>query len=143
MTTLSLRPWVRNPAAVFAGRYGAVTRRAEQAGCSRQTVYEHARQIERRLRPVALDSTPAEAAQAEGCIHAPGPGYHRPPDRGAVPRDPPRRRPRSLDHRPLGRRRGKEGRTCPGGARRGVRPPDPDTRPRRDLFGGRPTLVGI
>jgi len=25
------------------GCYGAVTRRAQQAGCSRQTVYEHAR----------------------------------------------------------------------------------------------------
>ena len=51
MTTLSLRTLVRNAAAVFSGRYGAVTRQAEQAGCSRQTVYEHARQIERRLEP--------------------------------------------------------------------------------------------
>ncbi len=53
MNTLSLRTWVRNAAAVFSGGYGAVTRQAEQAGCSRQTVYDHARQVEYRLRPVA------------------------------------------------------------------------------------------
>jgi hypothetical protein len=53
MNTLSLRTWVRNAAAVFSGCYGAVTRQAEQAGCSRQTVYDHARQVELRLHPVA------------------------------------------------------------------------------------------
>ena len=60
MTTLSLRTWVRNAAAVFSGCYGAVTRQAEQAGCSRQTVYEHARQIEQRLQPAAPAAPPAE-----------------------------------------------------------------------------------
>ena len=58
MTTLSLQAAVRNAAAVFSRCYGAVTRRAEQAGCSRQTVYDHARQIERRLQ------TPTPAAPA-------------------------------------------------------------------------------
>ena len=62
MITLSLRTAARNAAAVFSGCYGAVTRRAEQAGCSRQTVYEHARQIERRLGPKAPASPPAEVA---------------------------------------------------------------------------------
>ncbi len=61
MTTLSLRTIVRNAAAVFSGSYGAVTRQAEQAGCSRQTVYQHARQIERRLAPVAPASPSPEA----------------------------------------------------------------------------------
>jgi hypothetical protein len=61
MSTLPLRTWVRNAAAVFSGAYGAVTRQAEQVGCSRQTVYEHARQVERRLQPQAPDPTPAEA----------------------------------------------------------------------------------
>ncbi len=60
MNTLSLRTWVRNAAAVFSGCYGAVTRQAEQAGCSRQTVYDHARQVEQRLRPVA-PAVPAAA----------------------------------------------------------------------------------
>ena len=59
MTTLSLRTWVRNAAAVFSGCYGAVTRQAEQAGCSRQTVYDHARRIEQRLQPVAPAVPPA------------------------------------------------------------------------------------
>jgi hypothetical protein len=60
MNTLSLRTWVRNAAAVFSGCYGAVTRQAEQAGCSRQTVYDHARQIEQRLHPAA-PAVPAAA----------------------------------------------------------------------------------
>jgi hypothetical protein len=60
MTTLSLRTFVCNAAAVFAGRYGAVTRQAQPAGCSRQAVYEHARQIQRRLEPVTSASPPAE-----------------------------------------------------------------------------------
>jgi len=60
MNTLSLRTWVRNAAAVFSGSYGAVTRQAEQAGCSRQTVYDRARQVEQRLHPVA-PSAPAAA----------------------------------------------------------------------------------
>ena len=59
MDTLSLRTLVRNAAAVFSGCYGAVTRQAEQAGCSRQTVYDHARQVERRLQPVAPAAPPA------------------------------------------------------------------------------------
>jgi hypothetical protein len=61
MSTPPLRTWVRNAAAVFTGAYGAVTRRAEEAGCSRQTAYEHARQLERRLQPEAPDPAPAEA----------------------------------------------------------------------------------
>ncbi len=61
MTTLSLRTWVRNAAAVFSGCYGAVTRRAEQAGCSRQTIYEHARRTEQRWGPAAPASPPPEA----------------------------------------------------------------------------------
>jgi hypothetical protein len=60
MTTLSLRTWVCNAAAVFVGCYGAVTRQAREAGCSRQTVYEHARQIERRLEPPAPAIPPAQ-----------------------------------------------------------------------------------
>ena len=49
MFTLPVRTWIRNAAAVFSGRHGAVTRQAEQAGCSRQTVYEHAHKVEQRL----------------------------------------------------------------------------------------------
>ncbi len=66
MNTLSLRTWVRNAAAVFSGVYGAVTSQAQQAGCSRQTVYQHARQLEQRLQtpppstPLVEDPVPAQ-----------------------------------------------------------------------------------
>jgi hypothetical protein len=46
---LPLRTWIRNAAAVFTGRYGAVHDQARQAGCSRQAVYQHARQVEDQL----------------------------------------------------------------------------------------------
>jgi hypothetical protein len=60
LDTLSIRNLVRNAAAVFSGAYGAVTRQAERAGCSRQTVYQHARQVEQRLQPPAPATPPAE-----------------------------------------------------------------------------------
>src|SRR5262249_54550386 len=49
MFKLPVRAWILNAAAVFSGRHGAVSRQAEQAGCSRQTVYQHARKLEQRL----------------------------------------------------------------------------------------------
>jgi hypothetical protein len=58
MNTLSFRTLVRNAAAVFSGCYGAVTRQAAEAGCSRQTVYEHARQVEQRLQPIDPPTPP-------------------------------------------------------------------------------------
>ncbi len=61
MITLSIRSVVRNAAAVFSGIYGAVTGRAQQAGCSRQTVYQHARQIEQRLQTPDPAPPPVEA----------------------------------------------------------------------------------
>ena len=60
MITLPFRTWVRNAAAVSSGSYGAVTRQAKQAGCSRQTVSEHASQIERRWEPAAPVAPSAE-----------------------------------------------------------------------------------
>jgi hypothetical protein len=49
MFKLSPRAWILNAAAVFSRQHGAVTRQAEQSGCSRVTVYEHARKVEQRL----------------------------------------------------------------------------------------------
>ena len=63
MFNLAIRTWILNAAAVFSGRHGAVTRQAEQAGCSRQTVYQHAYKLERRLAepdPEAVDCLRAE-----------------------------------------------------------------------------------
>jgi hypothetical protein len=63
MLALSLRNLVRNAAAVFSGRYGAVTRQAEQAGCSRQTVYNQARRLEQRLQTPAPEPPPPSAPE--------------------------------------------------------------------------------
>ena len=60
MTTLSIRDLIRNAAAVFSGVYGSVTGRAREAGCSRQTVYEHAREVEQRLQTPDLPTPPAQ-----------------------------------------------------------------------------------
>jgi hypothetical protein len=49
MFKLPIRTWILNAAAVFSCLHGAVTRQARQAGCSRQTVYQHARKLEQRL----------------------------------------------------------------------------------------------
>jgi hypothetical protein len=57
MFKLSPRAWILNAAAVFAGRHGAVAEQAELSGCSRETVYQHARKVEQRLvgEPTAED----------------------------------------------------------------------------------------
>jgi hypothetical protein len=49
MFKLPIRTWILNAAAVFSCLHGAVSRQARQAGCSRQTVYQHARKLQERL----------------------------------------------------------------------------------------------
>ncbi len=49
MLRLSIPSWIRNAAAALCDQHGAVTERAEQAGCSRQTVYNQGRQLVERL----------------------------------------------------------------------------------------------
>jgi hypothetical protein len=71
MINLSLRSLVCNAAAVFGKSHGAVTRRAEEVGCSRQTVYEHARRVELRLQTPAPEPEPEPgpvAAPAAGVV---------------------------------------------------------------------------
>lgn len=45
MLQLAIPSWIRNAASALCGRYGAVTERAAEAECSRQTVYDHARRL--------------------------------------------------------------------------------------------------
>ena len=45
MAKLSVLTWIGNAAAVLCGRHGAITAQVEQAGCSRQAAYEHARRV--------------------------------------------------------------------------------------------------
>jgi len=49
MTKLSVTTWICNAAAVLSGVFGAATRQARRAGCSRQTAYHHAHQVEAAL----------------------------------------------------------------------------------------------
>ena len=38
--------WIANAAAASTGAYGDVTRQAEAADCSRQTIYDHAHKVQ-------------------------------------------------------------------------------------------------
>jgi hypothetical protein len=51
MRRLSVVTWIGNAAAVLLGRWGDVTRQAETAGCSRQTVYQHAQRVQQAVAP--------------------------------------------------------------------------------------------
>lgn len=65
MFTIPIRSWLFDAAAVLSGRYGAVTERAAAAGCSRQTVYNHAQVADDRLA-----ERDAELAQVRGELAA-------------------------------------------------------------------------
>jgi hypothetical protein len=73
MFKLPVRTWILNAAAVFSGPHGAVTRQAEQAGCSRQTVYQHARKLERRLADEPAADPATEDRPRPGPLAAPEP----------------------------------------------------------------------
>lgn len=49
MRKLPVLTWIGNAAAVLFGRWGDVTHQAETAGCSRQTVYQHARRVQQAI----------------------------------------------------------------------------------------------
>jgi hypothetical protein len=73
MFKLPVRTWILNAAAVFSGRHGAVTQQAEQAGCSRQTVYRHAHKLEQRLGEGPAADRPAEDRAGLGAVATPEP----------------------------------------------------------------------
>ena len=70
MFNLPIRTWILNAAAVFFGQHGAVSRQAEQAGCSRQTVYQHAQELEQRL-AAEPDADPTTAERPRPAAVAP------------------------------------------------------------------------
>src|SRR5258707_11607757 len=45
MRTIPLVRWIANAAARFTGPHGAVTKQAQESGCSRQCVDNHAQQV--------------------------------------------------------------------------------------------------
>jgi len=46
MFSLSVVTWIGNAAAVLSGQWGAVSRRAQEVGCSREAMYQQARRVE-------------------------------------------------------------------------------------------------
>jgi hypothetical protein len=73
MFKLPVRTWILNAAAVFSGRHGAATRQADRAGCSRQTVYRHAHQLEQRLGDEPAADPPTDDRPRPGAVAAPEP----------------------------------------------------------------------
>src|SRR5437763_8580202 len=65
MFKLPIRTWICNAAAVFSGQHGSVTEQARKAGCSRETVYEHAQKVEQRLADPPAEDTKRAEVQAE------------------------------------------------------------------------------
>ena len=72
MFQLPVRTRILN-AAVFSGQHGAVTRQADRAGGSRQTVYRHAHKLEQRLGAEPTADPPTEERSRPGGVAAPGP----------------------------------------------------------------------
>jgi hypothetical protein len=54
MFKLPLLHWIGNAAAALCGQHGDVTAQAQQAGCSRQTVYDHAAKVQHALEEAQL-----------------------------------------------------------------------------------------
>ncbi len=52
--------WIANAAAALTGAYGEVTRQAEVADCSRQTIYDHAQKVQAAVED-AHDGEPTRA----------------------------------------------------------------------------------
>src|SRR5262245_59203694 len=73
MFKLPIRTWILNAAAVVSGRHGAVTRQAEQAGCSRQTISQHAHKVEHRLTAEPTADLSTEDRSRPGAVAAPEP----------------------------------------------------------------------
>jgi hypothetical protein len=46
MLKIPLTVWIANAAACLGGSYGKVTAQAQAAGCSRQTLYDHAQKVQ-------------------------------------------------------------------------------------------------
>jgi hypothetical protein len=53
MARLPIVSWIGNATAVLTGAWGAISRQTEDAGCSRQTAYDHAEKVEAAVRDAA------------------------------------------------------------------------------------------
>src|SRR4051795_821667 len=64
MIKIPLASWIANAAAGLTGLYGDVTRQAELADCSRQTIYDHAQKVQAALEDTH-DGGPTRAELSE------------------------------------------------------------------------------
>src|SRR3954465_5749963 len=60
MLKIPLAAWIPNAAACLCGRHGEVTLRAQTAGCSRQTAYDHAQKVHAAVAAEHADGPPPE-----------------------------------------------------------------------------------
>ena len=65
MARLPIVSWIGNAAAVLTGGWGEVSRQAEDAGCSRQTAYDHAEKVEAAVRDAAGGGPSREQLQQQ------------------------------------------------------------------------------
>jgi hypothetical protein len=65
MARLSVLGWIGNAAARLCGHHGDVAQQARQAGCSRQTVYDHADKVRRAVQDAQLPGPSREQLLAE------------------------------------------------------------------------------
>jgi len=65
MARLPIVSWIGNAAAVLTGGWGAVSRQAGDAGCSRQTAYDHAEKVEAAVRDAAGGGPSREQLQQQ------------------------------------------------------------------------------
>src|SRR5947209_3081923 len=65
MFKLPLCRWIGNAAAVLFGSHGDVRQAARQAGCSRQTVYDHADRVQRAVEDARLPGPSREELLAQ------------------------------------------------------------------------------
>src|SRR5215471_3319074 len=65
MFSWSVVTWIGNAAAVFSGQWGAVSRRAQEVGCSREAIYQQARRVEQAVAWEQAGGPSREALLAE------------------------------------------------------------------------------
>lgn len=65
MARLPIVSWIGNATAVLSGKWGAISRQAKDAGCSRQTAYDHAEKVEAALRDAAGGGPSREELQQQ------------------------------------------------------------------------------
>jgi hypothetical protein len=65
MARLPIVSWIGNATAVLTGGWGAISRQVEDAGCSRQTAYDHAEKVEAAVRDAAGGGASREQLQQQ------------------------------------------------------------------------------